>query len=217
MHRTRERGAGGEAVSNRANINRDRFIYSAATAKWAGCSESNVFGQLAGFISGWGIRASGSQHGMQGHSNPARAPRRQEPSLAAFVPYGPRRGNQGKITAQVQRNPISSQTSVSTKESCASSRGRTQYLLLWCRKTSTSISSIHHMIKQHEFCYPQNGSSEHVFCGVHLSTYLLSRLVEHLALSRQRLRPIHQIVNLLSTLQHRFDRFMLLPWWRQQP
>ena len=42
-------------------------------------------------------------------------------------------------------------------------------------------------------------------------TYLLSRLVEHLALSRQRLGPIHQIVNLLSTLQHRLDRFMLVP------
>ena len=40
-------------------------------------------------------------------------------------------------------------------------------------------------------------------------TCLLSSLVEHLALCRKRSRPLHEIIQLLATLQNRLDCLVL--------
>jgi len=52
------------------------------------------------------------------------------------------------------------------------------------RYVEKEARSARHMIKQHEFCYPQNETSEHAPSAEYKRcTYLLGRLVEHLALS----------------------------------
>lgn len=45
--------------------------------------------------------------------------------------------------------------------------------------------------------------------SVKVSTYLLGRLVKHFALRRQCVGTLHQIVQFLSSFQHRLDGLML--------
>ncbi len=64
-----------------------------------------------------------------------------------------------------------------------------------------------YMTTQQEFCW--NRKSEELGVKREERTHLLGRLVEHLALCGELVRPVHQIVNLLSALKYRLDCLVL--------
>jgi hypothetical protein len=68
------------------------------------------------------------------------------------------------------------------------------------------------MTTQHEFCWAVSGASDHV-----AATHFFGRLVEHLALGGEGVGSLHEVIQLFSPLEDRFDRLVLPNGQREKP